>query len=707
MYQQNSNTIIREYTAVAVRLLQLSFPYLNQEELYLATEHSVANRMKNGELYLQNNYKNVRIDSTVLEMANYILDREPIITSAGVLFTKHANSVNPLYKLIDEFINARITYKKEMFKYPKGSEQFQKYNLLQLLAKLDANALYGTIGAYSSIFYNIYLAESVTTQAQSCTKAMILAFESFLANNVEFRSLNEIVTFIDNVRNEKIQRIYRDSDILDENITLDESFFKIMSTCGFGYIPTEKDMQIVWDIMMQLGQEDLNRLYYKNNLYSFMDNVSMTKAMEVMLCKLEMPFMDPNEAPPEIKVEIDTFWEILKEYVYYGHQYIDRLDRVEYMIRKITIVADTDSSIISLDGWYRYTLDKVYDIPMTIKKSLYKPLIKFQEDEFGDVVNLLTPIEHIEPELDYDFYTDEVIEQRRLINPLQVIPQEGLRYSIINIIAYCLSKMILDYMKRYSMNSNSYDADFREGKCKLRAKNEFLFKRLLTKRDAKKNYANIQEIQEGHLVPKEKGLTIMGMPMTKSTLADRTQERLQEILYEDILNSGEIDQLKVLKDLALFEKEIYQHITSGGRDYFKPATVKSIDNYEDPMRIVGIKGTMVYNALRDENMAPLDLSVRNGVDLVKIDINVSNVEDLKESHPDKYARCIELFKIKQFKVGIDVIALPINETLPTWVLDYIDFDKIINANLKNFPLESIGISKMGKEQVNYSNILMI
>lgn len=707
MYQQNPNTIIREYTAVAVRLLQLSFPYLNQEELYLATEYSVANRMKNGELHLQNNYKNVRIDSTVLEMANYILDRKPIITSAGVLFTKHANSVNPLYKLIDEFINARITYKKEMFKYPKGSEQFQKYNLLQLLAKLDANALYGTIGAYSSIFYNIYLAESVTTQAQSCTKAMILAFESFLANNVEFRSLNEIVTFIDNVRNEKIQRIYRDSDILDENITLDESFFKIMSTCGFGYIPTEKDMQIVWDIMMQLGQEDLNRLYYKNNLYSFMDNASMTKAMEVMLCKLEMPFMDPNEAPSEIKVEIDTFWEILKEYVYYGHQYIDRLDRVEYMIRKITIVADTDSSIISLDGWYRYTLDKVYDIPMTIKKSLYKPLIKFQEDEFGDVVNLLTPIEHIEPELDYDFYTDEVIEQRRLINPLQVIPQEGLRYSIINIIAYCLSKMILDYMKRYSMNSNSYDADFREGKCKLRAKNEFLFKRLLTKRDAKKNYANIQEIQEGHLVPKEKGLTIMGMPMTKSTLADRTQERLQEILYEDILNSGEIDQLKVLKDLALFEKEIYQHITSGGRDYFKPATVKSIDNYEDPMRIVGIKGTMVYNALRDENMAPLDLSVRNGVDLVKIDINVSNVEDLKESHPDKYAKCIELFKIKQFKVGIDVIALPINETLPTWVLDYIDFDKIINANLKNFPLESIGISKMGKEQVNYSNILMI
>lgn len=472
MHSPSPHAIIRQYTDVAIRMLQLSFPFLSQTELAIAINYSVQKRMKNGELYVHNNYKDVRIDSTVLEMADYILDRGPIITSAGVMFSRHANSVNPLYKLLDEFINQRVMHKKEMFKYPKGSEQFQKYFLLQLLDKLDCNALYGAIGAYSSVFYNLYLAEATTTQGQSCTKAMILAFESFLANNVEFRSLNEIITFIDNVCGEKSVRVYNDKDILDENITLEEAFFKVMYTCGFGYRPTESDMQIVWDIMMQLGQEDLNRLYYKNNLYSFMDNRSMTKAMEIMLCKLERPFMDPNEAPPEIKVEIDAFWDILKEYVYYGYQYIDRMDRVEYMIRKVAIIADTDSSIISLDPWYRYTLDKVYDIPMQIKKHLYKPIIKRQYDEFGDCINLVKPIERIEPVLDYDFYTDEVIEQQRLINPIKIIPQEGLRYSIINIMAYCLSKMILDYMKRYTINSQSFDPNRKSGTL-LVSKNEF------------------------------------------------------------------------------------------------------------------------------------------------------------------------------------------------------------------------------------------
>lgn len=161
----------------------------------------------------------------------------------------------------------------------------------------------------------------------------------FLANGVKFGSLNEIITFIHNITKET--RHYNDNLILDRNITIEECFYQVMMTCGFNYIPTNEDLDIVWDIISVLPQEDINRIYYKNNLYEFMSNSSMEKAIIYMLTSLQTPYLDPNEAPEEIKVELDEFCSILMEYVYYGHQIIDRLDKYDNMYRSICIITDT------------------------------------------------------------------------------------------------------------------------------------------------------------------------------------------------------------------------------------------------------------------------------------------------------------------------------------------------------------------------------
>jgi hypothetical protein len=477
-----------------------------------------------------------------------------------------------------------------------------------------------------------------------------------------------------------------------------------MKTAGFYWIPNDNDMQIVMDILEGLDQEDINRLYYKNNLYNFFMNSSMRKSLVELLKMLKKPFLNPNKPPEEIKVELDAVLDLVKEYVYYGHQYIDRIDRVEVMPRKIDIVTDTDSNIISLDAWYRFVLDIIDGEDIHIANWLYDAVEFSKCDEFGDYEKI-KPVKYYEKVLDYDFMKDEVIEKDRLMNPMYVIPQDALRHSIINIMGYIGSALIVDYMERYTKNSYSYDPETH--KCMIIMKNEFLFKRLLAT-DGKKNYADIRELQEGNPVSKSKSLAIMGLPIDKNTLPEKTKKSLQKILKEDVLDIEQIDPLVVLKKLILFEKEIISLLKKGDKSYYKPLTVKAMYNYPNPMSIQGIKASIAYNALRDPGHEALDLDARNSIDIIKTNITRDNIKPLEQTNPKKYSQIIDLMNSYiEFDSDITSIALPIGEPVPEWIIDFIDYKSIINDNIKNFPLDSLGLHRFNKSTINYSNILKL
>jgi Mor family transcriptional regulator len=215
------------------------------------------------------------------------------------------------------------------------------------------------------------------------------------------------------------------------------------------WVPTEEEMARVWEYLQGLTQEDINRLYYKNNLYSFADLPVISSLITKILCELDEPFMDPNKPPKNIKEDLDALVGMMKEYVYYPHFYIDKLDRIEYMQRDIVVVSDTDSTIISFDAWYRFVLNKVYNIDMPIKHQKRDMVEVIEADEWGDRP-LREMVTYVEPEFDYDFYTDEVIELERLIEPCSLVPQDNLKYAIINIIAYICSDLIVDYLAEYT-----------------------------------------------------------------------------------------------------------------------------------------------------------------------------------------------------------------------------------------------------------------
>ena len=737
------------YRDSMTRVIKSAYPHMEIEDIEAAVEYSMAKRFKNFDLTVQNNYTCKSIQMTVLEMLDYIAVREPIITSYGTMFKRHGDVPNPMGRVIQSFLDLRKAHKKEMFKYPKGSEMFERFNLLQALDKIDVNGIYGVIGLYLSFLFDLNAAPAITSTGRSLISSAIMCFEGFLGNNVKFGSLNDILTFIDNVRMEYKDWKYDDFEVLGYSgfVTIEECFNKLMMNCGYKYIPTEQDMDMVYRIIQNCNQKELNRLFYKNNLYCFMDLPVARDLMIHIVTGMQSPYIEPAKPPKEIVKELDQLRDYMIEYVFYCHQYIDRMMRNKEMIKTVSVVSDTDSSFVSLDAWYHYNIAYLsqYDCPIIHQQiDVFKmieaekkrddyfwkdsetpewynasnkiPAISYMKvDEFGDVdESELQAIEYLEDKLDYDFYSQEIIEQKRAIDVTKIIPQDNMKFALINIMCYILSSVINLYMLDFTKQSGSFRG---EEFCKINMKNEFYMSRIMLTR-VKKNYASLQILQEGNYlgsgVLDAKGIECL----TKSSISRDTQKALKKILLEDILTGDEIDQVKLIKDIAILEKTIYNDLKSGSKKYYKPVTVKSMDNYNEPMKIQGIKGAMAWNYIKGD-LPGFDLSDRNSLDIVRVHTDKASLEKIREDYPEHYQRISELVdpncenmiegrKVKDvFKGKLESIALPKDLNVPEWVKALINYEEIINNNLSGFPLKSVGIGQFSTKKANYSNVVRL
>ena len=604
--------------------------------------------------------------------------------------------------------------------------------------------------------FDLNVAPAITSTGRSLISSAILCFEGFLGNNVQFGSLNDIIIFIDNIRCEHGDWKYNDYDVLgvDGFADVDEAFTRIFMSCGYKYIPTYEDMDIVYKILQGCNQIELNRIFYKNNLYSFMDLKTPRDLMVSIMTQMKTPYVEPAKPPKEIVPYLDELRDLLTEYVFYNHQWMDRMNRNKEMIKTVSIVSDTDSSFVSLDAWYHYNIDylKNYDCPimhqsLDLVQALEKekkaddyywkdpedpkkdntpewynaidkrPGVEFLEtDEFGDIKDehALDGVIFEDAELDYDFFNDEIIELQRTIDPLKIIPQDNMKFALINIMCYVLSHVINLYMINFTKESGSYRGD---SNCIINMKNEFYMSRIMLN-DVKKQYASLQILQEGNYL-KGGNLDCKGIDcLTKSSVSSHTRKALKKILLEDIL-TGNINQTKLIKDIAILEKQMYSDLHSGSKKYYKPLIVKSMDTYADPFTQQGVKGSVAWNYVRGD-LPGFDLRDRNSVDIIKINVNKKNIDAIKEEYPEQYTRFSEILSgrcdeiaegraVKDIWKGgkIDSIALPKDLPVPGFLIPFIDYTTIINDNLANFPYQSVGLSGFGNNKTVYSNVIKL
>lgn len=710
----------QDYKDTMRRNIRYLFPQLSSDELERAIEYSIDKRIINSTCQLNDTYKNAVYNTNMLELTEYIMHDRPILTSFGCLFHRHGDIDNPLYMMIQEFADRRNRFKKEMLKHKKGSEQYKAYDLKQAVAKIDVNGIYGAMGQPSSIFYNFEVAASITRQGRASITASIMLFESFLANNIKFGSLNEVIMFIDHIVLMKPTRQYEDHRILDRDISIQEVFDKLMSSCGYRWKPDHTEANIIWRILHQLSQFHLNRLYYKNNIYAFFNNTEPKDFLLELLYSLDSPFIDPNSPPPTIKDRLDVLVDMVKEYIYYPYQIIDKIERVETLYRQIDLVTDTDSCIICLNPWYEYVADLTKDLDIDLKHYELDMIGLLNKENPNDASDLM---EESKTEYIYDFRNKEILERKRLVDPFKIIPEDAMRYSIINILAYIISKLLRDYFDRISIKNNVTNDT--HNFCLMNMKNEFLFLRMLLS-DAKKHYASIVELQEGHKVPLDKQLDIKGLQIDKSVVPESTKEALGNILHEDVLRPNYIDQMKIINKLAVLEKTIYDDIYNGGLKYYSPKKLKPFVTYKNPMSTQQVKASIVYNLFRDEDEAYINIDENNSVLIIGVNIDAHALESckLKESDPEKYEIMRKIIyenpviEVSQNKIAVKIfndnlalnsrkitsIAIPRDSQTPKWILEFIDYASIVKDNIGTFPLKSIGITKLDTNSA-YSGII--
>jgi hypothetical protein len=140
-------------------------------------------------------------------------------------------------------------------------------------------------------------------------------------------------------------------------------------------------------------------------------------------------------------------------------------------------------------------------------------------------------------------------------------------------------------------------------------------------------------------------------------------------------------------------------------DYYKPSNIGAKNTYDNPLGKDGIVSSLIYNELRDPDMPYINLDERNRVTIVKLSVDKKSAVKIKDTYPEVYEKLMALFDHPTLGNKIKYIAIPPDTELPKWVLQFVDFKKIINDNLKNFPVESCGLLRLGHDTVNYSNII--
>ena len=542
--------LVDEYTEIVVDGYMRMYPDANPDEVRAVIAKKLEEEVIDIPCTLHNDTYHEYIDTTVLDTFNWLSLRKPIISGAGSFFKQHSEYNDPSIKVLETWLGKRKKLKKIMFKYVKGTIEYNNYNTAQGNQKVICNAEYGESGTQLSSSYSIYIPPATTGSAKNLTTSLICILELFIANcdqYIQLKDINEMTDFMVNVLRAKDERLYR----ITAKFTPEEVGQRLYSMIRR---KSEADLIYLIKIAESLSDDDRSKLMLAYNprlvlnhfLYDDMSVIGkylMSHMVDFETCTKEsLQISGFGVTPPEAIAEISTkVSNIIVSTCVYPFIPNDVEVRAENAQRDLVCVVDTDSLMLH-----------------------YPKLIKEFQTDTGNFKMSCICAAGFGTRLFADF----------------VVPK---------------------FVEYFAINCGIEDKHYRD---KLVFKNEFAYAMMLLFQ--KKMYLDSQFVQEGS--PRNiHEIEAKGVSFKKRDTADFLEPLILGLCDKYVVSTDDISLDHIINGYLSIHDEYQRKVKTDVRLYTKQS-VKDVNTYDQTKKLpIQMRGTQIWNEIMStQEIMPLD-----------------------------------------------------------------------------------------------------
>jgi hypothetical protein len=656
------NYFINDWMNTVKTTIKLNYPDIKDGELEEFLCSVIDNNIKVPIATLDNNYVHTSKRVDVLTLLQWIKNNNFIIAGNGTIYKNHSQEYNPSIHFLIDLKKSRDSMKSAMKKLDPETYEYAMKDMGQLNEKLLMNSDYGAGGSPITYFYNLYCAVSTTATGQSMISTAMCCFEDFFSDNVRFIDFDDCSQYITNVVNEPFNG--------DLSLVDDKKAHEVFERLKDKFIDYKESYNhLLFSMLLNLDQDTLNRLYYKNNLYGFARLPKVKKLLFKIIDETVL-FLDPNKPPKDNKEDLELLWSWIEEWVVYNYFAFNRIGRLTCEQRDTVVTIDTDSNMLCLAPWFDFIMDEV---------------IKNDDKIISDTKRNYTFIINDE---------ETIIEGEKM-----------LVYKVCNTITYIASQVIAKHLKKFAITSGVPEM-YHD---RIHMKSEFLFRKMLLT-STKKRYMSKVMLREGTVFEKT---DTKGLDHLKSECNEFTRKFINKLMNEEFLekHSDDIVVKNIINGVRNLASEVRTSLEKGEKTFLTPKKCKEAAAYKMPFQEQSFRGAYAWNMIFPD----MGIEFPDTVDIVHLNIHkIEDISDLEKTNPEIYNRIKRfIFESKLEEVrkkALTVLAIPKNiPEIPEWCRPYINYDKIVNDNTTKMRaiLESLGVQTIQTDSTTdrYSNII--